>query len=337
MGLEKKQTMFSTVKVGEVLFALCLALCMTLAEAQAAERVLVFVDASRTNATVNVKETARDEAFVEGVLQAAKGMLLEQPSMDRWAVFRQWIEPQATDLVLGYSELAYEKYPDTGEAMLELDVLVNEKLLKEKLKDIGLVYNFRESTKIVIRQQADEDIWPKLDKLQTLYGLEAVGAGGDSSVPRLDLKKKAKVWHALLHCAGREMEAFGPELDEVFADLWPGYFRLPEVVAGTVATVRFTMGGWYVTSGVREFDREMKTWKSLVEDAALIRLDMGPVEQRGLWEVSTIRPAEFLVRVESYARDRGLEFSGFVPGGGDKEDDQPDNDGTSTLFQGGGA
>lgn len=274
-----------------------------------AERVTAVVPLEDDSDTQSLRNRAKAEGFREGVLQAARAMIRPHPPIERWYMLREWLGQRADSLILGYSELGLEVSLSDGEAVMELEVLVDEAALKERLKDVGVLYNSRNLTEYVLEVSSpDGQVRERIRALETLYGLASVGFGAEG-VPRLSLDHHQKNWRGRLVAGDTSWQAQGKDVDEVFSGLWPNYFRLPEVVSEAVKTLDVEIRGWFVSSGVQVFEREVSSWKGIVEEMVLVELGMGPVELTGRWQVRSADPDEFRARLKGHAVSRGLEVT----------------------------
>ena len=268
----------------------------------------------------DVRKDVLAAGFLEGVVRQADELLAVPMDEERAGLFRTYMQDRGADLVLGYSIVETTLHEDPPSLDMHLAVNLNVPEIKKTLKELGILYTCASSVPTTMTLSGvNATDWQRLEELKTLTGVDMVVSGPDlAGEGRADLgivKSGTDAWEGTLDAFGKHFSSRGKHLDEVWLALWQNYFKLDNVVAGTFAKVRFKVDGWYVPDGVSYFDSMLSSWKKLVEEAYLLRLDLGTESLGGIWEVRTRDAQALRVRLEGFLADKGLRLVSFDHGG----------------------
>jgi hypothetical protein len=307
------------MKVGSggryVSWALVWLLVVLVLPAEAAQRVEVSWPLAPDQKEMDVRDEAMHAGFLQGVVQQVGELLAAPMDSDQAELFRAYMQERVADLVTGYSVLKMVRVDEPPALDLVLSVTLNVPEIKNHLKELGILYTCTDpvATTMTLSGVNGTD-WQRLEELKTLTGVMVIFSGQQADTDGVDLqivKSDASAWRGELTAFDKRFSSRGRSLDEVWIALWKEYFKLDRVVAGTFHTVRFKVDGWYVPEGVSYFDTLLPTWKKLVEQADLVKIEMGAESLGGLWEVRTRDVLVLRARLERFLADKGLRLAWF--------------------------
>lgn len=297
---------------------------------QAFEYVLSYSEVGQTPPPgAQPEEQAGDETGLSGV----NG---EPGAADASPLMAEGVDPQAADmqpegaavegaepgilaLAPGEGQVAAAK-PDT----LRMEVGVNRTALKAELKRLGLYFtvnSFQPYDLSLLGSAAGA--WDEIGRLQNFTGVtvrrgvEPLLEIESEIVPLTEQEAKdgltepAPLWSGRLMADGLTWSSTSRSLDEVWLELWAGFFTRPGAEAGTVERLPLAVSGWYAPDGVQAFDRELSAWDDVVEGAQLREVFMLPDGIAAVWTVRTLDRASLRFKLDQSLPGRGLawEFS----------------------------
>jgi hypothetical protein len=285
---------------------------------EAAQRVEVTWPLAPDQQEMDVREEALHAGFLQGVVQQANELLAEPMAGDRAELFGAYMENRVSDLVLGYSLLETSLVEEPPALDMVLSVTLNVPEIKKHLRQLGILYTCSNPVAATMTLSGvDGTDWQRLEELKTLTGVNVVFSGSDAAPGAAEVqidKSDTTAWKGVLTAFDKTFTSRGKSLDEVWMALWADYFNLESVVAGIFDTVRFKIDGWYVPEGVSYFDTLLPTWKKLVEQSSLVKVELEPESLGGLWEVRTRDVQAMRSRLESFLADKGLRLVWFDDG-----------------------
>jgi|GEM_PF-2207122 hypothetical protein len=284
----------------------------------AAQRVDVSWPLAPGQKEIDVRDEAMYAGFLQGVVQQANELLTEPMESDRADLFGAYMESRVSDLVVGYSVLKTSLVEEPPALDMVLSVTFNVPEIKKHLRQLGILYTCTHPvTTTMTLSGVDGTDWQRLEELKILTGVTVIFSGSDAKRGAADVrivKSDTAAWEGVLSAFDKTFTSRGKSLDEVWIALWADYFNLESVVAGIFDTVRFKIDGWYVPEGVSYFDTLLPTWKKLVEQSYLVKIELEPESLGGLWEVRTRDVQAMRSRLESFLADKGLRLVWFDDG-----------------------
>lgn len=286
--------------------------------AGAAQQVEVSWPMEPGQQEMDVRTQVLNAGFLKGVVQQADELLARPMDEERAALFEAYMKDKVSQLVQGYSIVKTTLHEDPPSLDMILSVTLNVPEIKKDLRRLGILYTCtRPVDSTLTLSGVDGQDWQRLEELKTLTGVHGVVSGlqARDDVAHVQIvKADTTVWQGELTAFNKTFSSRGKSLDEVWIALWQNYFTLDNVVARTFATVRFKIDGWYVPEGVSFFDTRLSTWKKLVEQAHLLRLDLGSESLGGVWEVRTRDVSAMRAQLERFVADKGLRLVSFESG-----------------------
>ncbi|WP_126376734.1 hypothetical protein [Desulfovibrio ferrophilus] len=234
----------------------------------------------------------------------------------------QSVAPGSLTLAPGQGEaLSVIAAPNT----LRMEVTVNRTGLKAELKRAGVYFTVSSPQPYDLSLLGSAaGAWDEIGRLQALSGVTV--RRGTEPLLEVDttlvepteqeikdgLAEAAPMWSGSLTAQGRTWKASNRSLEEVWFELWGGFFTRPGAEAGTVERVPLSVSGWYAPDGVQAFDKELAAWDEVVESAQLREVLMLPDGIAAVWSVRTLDRASLRLKLDQNLPDRGLswDFSG---------------------------
>ncbi|GAU09535.1 hypothetical protein [Desulfoplanes formicivorans] len=285
---------------------------------RAAQQVEVSWPLEPGQQEMDVRQQVLDAGFMKGVIQQADELLAQPMNEERAALFGTYMKDKVAELVQGYSVVRSTVHENPPSLDMVLSVTLNIPEIKKDLRRLGILYTCTQPVASTMTLSGvDAGDWQRLEELKTLTGVNAVVSGLQARADVADVritKADTTAWQGELTAFNRTFSSSGKSLDEVWIALWQNYFSLDNVVARTFATVRFKIDGWYVPEGISYFDIRLSTWKKLVEQAHLVRLDLETESLGGVWEVRTRDTQAMRARLEQFVADKGLRLVSFDGG-----------------------
>ena len=287
-------------------------LCPGWAEAR---RVDVFWIEGQENATVQNRDQALAHGFETAVAMEALHVL-PAPVLppERQQLLREFLVPHAKEYVLSYSEFNFASEGDSRS--LGLDVKVNRKALKTTLQKTGVFYTTKnpvffelrfleEPAPDLLEQGEVPDTREILWRLQKLTGVEVLEGAG--VILFLESSPEG-LWTGRLVAEDSVWTSRSKDLEQLWFDLWGGYFSRPGAGAGLILKAVLSINGWSAVDGVQAFDSVLASWEKEVEGAVLTDISMLPAGVSARWEVQTLDKGAFAGRLMDYLPGRGLSY-----------------------------
>jgi hypothetical protein len=272
--------------------------------ALAGQDVRVFVEKDETG-TLEPRSSALQRGLEQGVLQEALGLLRHDLDEGRAQVLRDVLRPRAVGYVLNWVENEY--LPTEWGGVLDLKVRVNRSALRRFLQSMGTYYTVHDRIGYALDgvdlAQADLDAVAGLEELS---GLRRDG----SSAPLLRLVRyEDGRWNGSLEFEADIWTASSEELSELWESLWSNYFGLQRIRGRFEQQVVVHTQGWAGVADVQGFDQILRGWEAAVEQADLLRISMDGAGHDAQWHVVTMDQNGLQSRLQSYLRERGIEYS----------------------------
>ncbi|MDY7001422.1 MAG: hypothetical protein SVS15_06535 [Thermodesulfobacteriota bacterium] len=275
----------------------------------------VFWIEGQENATVQNRDQALTHGFETAVAMEALHVL-PGPVLppERQQLLREFLIPHAKEYVLSYSEFNFASEGDSRS--LGLDVKVNRKALKTTLQKTGVFYTTKNPVYFELRfleepapdapeKEGIPDTREILWRLQQLSGVQVL----EGSEVSLSLKSNPEgLWAGRLAAGDSVWTSQSRDLEQLWFDLWGGYFSRPGAGAGLILKAALTISGWSAVDGVQAFDSVLASWEKEVESAVLTDVSMLPAGISAHWEVKTLDKGAFVGRLMDYLPGRGLSY-----------------------------
>jgi len=287
-------------------------LCANRADAR---RVDVFWIEGQENATIRNRNQALVHGFETAVAMEALSVL-PGPGLppERQELLRDFLVPRAKEYVLSYSEFDFAAEGD-GRS-LSLDVKVDRKALKTTLQKTGVFYTTKNPVFFDLRfseqpvadapeQERVPDTREKLWRLQKLTGVQVLEGADVSLFLKSDLEG---LWTGRLVAGDFVWTGQSKDMEQLWFDLWGGFFSRPEAGAGLILKAVLTINGWSAVDGVQAFDSVLASWEKEVEGAVLTDISIFPEGVGARWEVQTLDKGAFDGRLLDYLPGRGLSY-----------------------------
>lgn len=107
---------------------------------------------------------------------------------------------------------------------------------------------------------------------------------------------------------GLDLVVRGPDLTQLWLQVWADYLHRPEVRARLLSTLELEIKGWDTVAGVCSFSAILAHWYSLVDEYQLLQVHLSPDQVSALWKVRTVRLEKLRAVLQDFLIPRGLMF-----------------------------
>ena len=259
----------------------------------------------RLNQEANATRTgeAHERAMLKAVLQDALEIIPTSLDLERRRVFKEFLQSRHDNFVLSYARLGQGQ---TGNVVWQ--VRVNTKALTDLLKETGIYYTAEKP--LTYRLQPISALSAQeanISRMENLFGLRK----GQSDGPRLDIgpTREGKGWSGTLYAQDRSWSAEHQQFQEVWLQVWAGFFTCRECVRPFVQELRLRISGWSSLSGAQAFDQRLSQWPQVVDEATLKSMLMKAEGIEGQWSIRSPRSQALQEDIEAFALPRGLTWS----------------------------
>lgn len=272
--------------------------------AQAGE-VRVFMPMEEGVSPMELRKRALAEGFALAVVEESKAMLPGDMDETRTELFKEYLQINAKPYIQGYKIISSQAMEEG--IILDLDVQVNKRTLRDGLKSMGMFTT-------VIEQQVASISWPddfgeeslaQLQGLLTLTGIvnnvDVLPAFAFESGPENAFKGRLKLDR-------QEWVLINKDMTKVWFGLWEKYFNRSDNRQTLASKQKLAIAGWFSPDAALEFDRVLQGWDSSVQDVQLVELDMQPTGVGGTWEFRLLNGQRLGMLLESYLPQRGLTY-----------------------------
>lgn len=283
----------------------CVVAVLLLATAVQAAEVRIFKPREEDISPMQLRAQAMAEGFAQAVLDQAVTMLPAGLDESRTEALRQYFVGHSKPYIQGYKIISSQDM-EAG-LILRLDVRVNRKVLRGGLIKLGLFQTTEQplAASVVWPEDLDEDASALVGSLVTMSGL----ALEEGAVPSFTLElgpKNSYKGHLILEDS--EWKATNKDMSALWVELWARYFTKVEDSLEKEKPLELSISGWFAPDAALEFDRVLRGWESVVQEARLVEMDMQPTGVGAIWEIRTLGEERLKNMLQAYLPERGLSF-----------------------------
>ncbi|WP_162138608.1 hypothetical protein [Pseudodesulfovibrio piezophilus] len=292
------------MKIRYCFFIFAFLFCFQSGAAMARE-VQVFLPIQEDVSPMELRQQALTQGFAEAVLMEARVMLPAELDESRSDLFKEYLLTRVEPYIQGYKVVSSQSTEDG--VILDLDVRINKKPLREGLKNMGLFSTVMAPLVANVEWAADisEENLVKLRGLMTLTGIRNT----QGVLPSLKIENGPEgTFKGSLFSEKKEWAYINKDLSVVWFNLWGKYFHQSQQSQPLRATRKLSVAGWFSPDAALEFDRVLKGWDSAVQDVSLAELNLQPSGVGGTWELRLLDDQRLEMLLQAYLPQRGVTY-----------------------------
>jgi hypothetical protein len=260
------------------------------------------------------KDQARQEAFVQALLQEALDVLPWTIGPARQRALGQALAKYSQSLVLSYCQEQYRRRP--GLIRYQAQITVNTPGIKERLKDWGTFYTAAQSLRIGLHTKGlDADQGSRLSRWMLISGLKARQVDD----PVLTVSHGRGLWRLGLETQGKDWDQSGVNLERAWSELWSRYFAQKSVQGRVVQSFVLRVSGYPTVQGVYGLDGRLRDMGKSIDQVQLDLVCLRPSGIKAEWELTVLDEQALAGSLSRFVAQRGLNFELLPLGPKDKD------------------